>query len=355
VERRQVFDLPPITVRVTEHRLVKRRCECGVTTCATPPPGARAPVQYGPRITAIVLYLYVGQFLSRQRAAAALSELFGTPLSAGTVSKMAERAAEGLDIFTGHVREAIIAAPVAGFDETGFRVAKALHWVHCSRTEKYTLITCHRKRGRDGINDAGVLPGFGGIAVHDAWAPYDTYTDVSHQLCCAHVLRELAAVTETAAPHADWCWAEQAAESLVDIQKLVAATVSSDAETVDTQKLAELTHRFRSAVQIGITDTADRSNPLIRKHNALARRLHDRQEDYLRFTTNPAIPPDNNGSERDIRMIKLREKVSGCLRSLTGAQQFCAIRSYISTAAKHGRHAFDTLVMLAEGRAWLPA
>lgn len=119
--------------------------------------------------------------------------------------------------------------------------------------------------------------------------------------------------------------------------------------------LAEQVALFRSAVQIGIDQTSARSSEIMRKHNALARRLRARQEDYFRFARDWRIPPDNNGSERDIRMIKLRQKVSGCLRTLTGAKQFCTIRSYLSTAAKHGQHLFDVLVMLTEGRPWLPA
>ncbi|HJX20952.1 MAG TPA: IS66 family transposase [Steroidobacteraceae bacterium] len=197
-QRRQVFDLPPMTVQVTEHQLIARRCACGTTTCGTAPAGVTAPVQYGPRITAIILYLYVGQFLSKKRTAAALAELFGTPVSEGTVAAMTRRAADGLDDFLGLLRDRIAEAEVAGFDETGLRVAGKLHWVHCARTDKYTLITCHAKRGTKGIDDAGVLKRFRGIAVHDAWAPYDTYTDVDHQLCCAHALRELQAIADTA-------------------------------------------------------------------------------------------------------------------------------------------------------------
>jgi transposase len=148
VERRQVFDLPPITIRVTEHRLITRRCACGVATCGDAPAGVNASTQYGPRVTAIVLYLYVGQFLSKKRAAQALSELFGTPLSHGTVAAMTARAADELAGFGQRVRDRIADSPVVGFDETGFRVAGALHWVHCARTDKYTLITCDAKRGR---------------------------------------------------------------------------------------------------------------------------------------------------------------------------------------------------------------
>jgi transposase len=355
VQRRQVFDLPPMTVRVIEHQLVARRCGCGATTCAAAPHGATAPVSYGPRITAIILYLYVGQFLSKKRTAQALAELFGTPVSAGTVAVMVERAAGGLDKFSGVVRDRVAAAVVAGFDETGFRVEGMLHRVHCARTDKYTLITCHPKRGRVAIDDAGVLPRFGGVAVHDAWAPYDTYIDPDHQLCCAHALRELQGVSDTAAADQDWCWATQAGDALAMMQKLVADAYAAGQDSVDPEALATQVQLYRCAAQIGVTATAARSDTLMRKHNALARRLLARQDDYLRFTTDWRIPPDNNGSEPDIRMIKLRQKVSGCMRTLTGAKQFCAIRSYLSTAAKHGQHLFDALVKLADGRPWMPA
>ena len=231
VERRQVFDLPPMTVRVTEHQLIARRCCCGVTTCADAPAGVTAPVQYGPRITAIILYLYVGQFLSKNRTAQALAELFGTPVSEGTVAAMTRRAADGLADFLVHVTDRLAAAEVAGFDETGLRVAGSLHWVHCARTDKYTLITCHTKRGRKGIDAAGVLGRFHGVAVHDAWAPYDTYLDAEHQLCCAHALRELAGVAETTPVEADWCWATQVADALVAMQHLVSQAIAADADT----------------------------------------------------------------------------------------------------------------------------
>lgn len=244
---------------------------------------------------------------------------------------------------------------MAGFDETGLRVAGALHWVHCARTDKYTVITCHPKRGTKGIDDAGVLGRFRGVAVHDAWAPYDTYADVEHQLCCVHALRELAGVTDTAPADAEWCWATQAVGALVAMRKLVDEAIAAGADNVEADALGKQVQLYRSAVQIGITQTAARSDKVMQRHNALARRLHDRHDDYLRFTTNWRIPADNNGSERDIRMIKLRQKVSGCLRSRTGAQHFCAIRSYLSTAAKHSKHFFEVLVILAEGHPWLPA
>ena len=354
IERRQVFDLPPVTVTVTEHQLIERQCGCGQRTRGTAPAGADAPVQYGPRIAAVIIYLYIGQFLSKNRTAQALAELFGVPLSPGTVAAVTARAAGKLDGFLERVRGNIAASDVAGFDETGFRVEGRLHWVHCARTGKYTLLMVHPRRGRKAMEAMGVLPSFAGVAVHDAWAPYDTYTIPSHQLCCAHALRELQAVTDSA-PAGQWCWAAQAADALTGMQALVSEAIAQGRDAVDPAALAAQIHSYRSAVLLGARQTAARSGPLMRKHHALARRLAGRQDDYLRFTADWRIPADNNGSERDIRMAKLKQKVSGCLRTLTGARQFCAIRSYLSTAAKHGLPFFSALVMLTEGQPWMPA
>ena len=354
IERRQVFDLPPVTVKVTEHQLIERECGCGQRTRGAAPEGADAPVQYGPRIAAVVIYLYIGQFLSKDRTAQALAELFGVPLSAGTVAAVTARAAGKLDGFVERVRGNIAASDVAGFDETGFRVAGRLHWVHCARTGKYTLLMVHPRRGRKAMEAMGVLASFAGVAVHDAWAPYDTYSSPDHQLCCAHALRELQAVTDGAAD-GEWCWAAQAADALTGMQVLASEAIAQGRDAADPAALAAQVHRYRSAVLLGARQTAARSGTLMKKHHALACRLRDRREDYLRFTADWRIPADNNGSERDIRMAKLKQKVSGCLRTLTGARQFCAIRSYLSTAAKHGLQFFVALVMLTEGRPWMPA
>lgn len=354
IERRQVVDLPPISPVVTEHRLVERECACcGTRTKADAPEGVDAPVQYGPLARACVLYLYTGQFLAKDRTAEAMGELFGIPLSAGTVVAIQAEAAATLDKeFFPLVRRLLADAPVLGVDETGLRVAGKLHWVHCARTEKYTLVVCHPRRGGEGISYAQVVPGFTGTLVHDCWSPYDVFVDAEHQLCCAHAARELVAVIE-ASPTGRWCWATQALEMLVGLQRL-AADARATGRPIDQSRVGELRHLFRSAVQTGISTTQARMTKLMRKHNNLARRLAAREADYLRFLTNPAIPPDNNGSERDIRMVKLRQKISGCLRTLTGARQFCALRSYLSTAAKHGVAMLHTLARLAEGRPWLP-
>ena len=355
-ERRQVIDLPEeIRALVTEHRIVSRRCGCGAVTTGSAPAGVNAPVQYGPRITAACAYLWHGQFLSRDRTREAIGDLFGVTISPGAISGMTARIAGTLTGFLDAIRGALAAAPVAHFDETGFRVAGKLAWVHSASSGKLALITVHPRRGRQAMDAAGVLPAFAGIAVHDCWAPYDGYAQVTHALCNAHALRELQAVTDAAPPH-QWCWATQASDALRDLKHLADASLEIDGTLghADQAKMAEIRHRYHSALLIGKNQTAARAGPLMRKHHALAKRLLAREDDYLRFTADPLAPFDNNPAEREVRMGKLRIKVSGCMRSMTGAETFCAIRSYLSTAAKHGVSKLDALTQAASGTAWIP-
>jgi transposase len=350
VERRQVFDIPPVKVAVTEHLLVKRRCGCGTVTTADAPAGVESAV-----------YLYVGQFLSKDRTAIALAELFGTPMSGGTVASMAARAAAGLEVpggFTGRVRDRIAQAEVAHFDETGLRVDGRLRWVHSASTGEYVLLTVHDKRGVEAMDAAGVLNRFHGVAVHDGWAPYDTYDLAMHARCNAHVLRELRAVADhhERIGGTGWCWADQAADALRTMKRLVDRSLAADGTLngVDGAAMANAKHAFRSAARLGAKATAARSSDLEKDHNALARRLIGKHDDHLRFTLDPAVPFDNNAAEREVRMVKVRQKVSGCLRTVTGARRFTTIRSYLATVAKHGIGLFHALTELANGRPWLP-
>jgi transposase len=343
--------------------MVKRRCGCGVVTCADAPAGVDAPVQYGPNVAAIVIYLYVGQFLSKDRTAKALNELFGTPISGGTVAAMTARAAVGLAAkggFADQVRARLTGARVAHFDETGLRVAGRLRWVHSASAGKYVLITVHDKRGVTAMDAAGVLPSFTGVAVHDGWAPYDTYEKATHARCNTHLLRELQAVIDhddQTVGAGEWCWAAQAADALRTMKRLVDEALARDGtlDGVDTARMAEAKRDFRSAGRLGVRATAARASSLDKDHNALARRLIDKHDDHLRFTTDVCVPFDNNAAEREVRMIKIRQKVSGCLRTLTGAEQFCAIRSYLATTAKHGLGLLDALTRLTNRRPWLPS
>jgi transposase len=360
VIRRQVFDIPQITVRVVEHRLVSRRCGgCGMVTAAAGPAGVSAPVQYGRHAAAIAVYLVLGQHLPVERTAALLAEVFGTPMAAGTVAAWTARAAAGLEPFTAAARAALTGAELVHADETGLRVAGRLHWLHVATSDRFTALFCHRKRGKEAIDAAGVLPHFTGIVVHDAFAPYARYRAATHALCNAHLLRELIAVVDSHTAHPPpssgdvpdgWCWAQQIIDALLALKAITDTGTLPDPDVLATSR-----RLIVSAALIGASTEAGPPGAVARRHRALARRIRRRLDDYLRFVVDPRVPFDNNPAERDIRMVKIKQKVSGCMRTLGGAQNFAAMRSYLATAAKHGRRPFDVLTELTSGNVWIPA
>ncbi|HEY6784109.1 MAG TPA: IS66 family transposase [Gemmatimonadales bacterium] len=242
---------------------------------------------------------------------------------------------------------------VVHFDETGLRVAGSLHWMHSASTGTDVLLTVHPRRGTKGMDAAGVLPGFTGVAVHDAWAPYDTYKDATHALCNAHAVRELVYVVDTA-PGPVAALAGQAIDAMVAIKDLLEAARSSG-RLPDVEAIAARQHLLRSALVVGRTATKGRATKLERKYHALFDRLLTRWDDYQRCVTDTAVPWDNNPAEQTIRMPKLRTKVSGCLRTLTGAEEFAAIRSYITTAARNGQNMLDALIQAADSHPWIHA
>lgn len=367
-ERRQVFDLPPLRLEVTEHRLISRTCTCGVITKADAPQGVTAPVQYGSGLAGVGVYLFHGQFLSKSRTVAALGDLFGAKIAANTLVSWTKRIAAGVvATVIPAITERLAGAAVAHFDETGFRTAGKLHWMHSASTSTDVLLTVHPKRGVKGMDAAGVLVRFTGTAVHDAWAPYDTYTNVTHALCNAHALRELVYVVDTA-PEPVKALATQAIDALVEIKDLVAdTTVQATVIAGSTQPAGHLsphaltgrkkeqTQLLRSALVLGKNATAGRATKRQAKDNTLFTRMITRWEDYQRFTHDPAVSFDNNPAEQTIRMPKLRVKVSGCMRTLSGAEEFAAIRSYTATAVRQGQNMLDVLIHAADGNPWIPA
>lgn len=226
--------------------------------------------------------------------------------------------------------------------------------MHSASSGKYVLVTVHAKRGKDGMTAAGVLPSFGGIACHDAWKPYDSFAGVAgHALCNAHLLRELAAVTETGTG-LDKAWAKQAIDALLALKDAADAARAAGQGAIGPQVLARQRTYYRDAAATGIALNAARNGKLQEKRNALAARMQARESDYLRYATDLRVPFDNNEAERTIRMSKLRIKVSGCMRSMAGAESFCAIRSYLATAARHGTSALDALTRAFQGNPWIP-
>ncbi|HXZ73314.1 MAG TPA: IS66 family transposase [Streptosporangiaceae bacterium] len=355
VERRQVFDLPELRLQSTEYRIEHRRCRCGHTSMAAVPEGVTAPTQYGPGVRGVATYLCGAQHLPVGRAAETLADLLGAAVSEGSVVAWNERAAAGLDMFTTAVRNALTAAPVAHFDETGLRVDAALAWVHSASTPTLTLFTCHGKRGVEAMDEAGVLPTFTGVAVHDGWAPYRTYPDLTHALCNAHHLRELDAITSIAG-QGDWAGAMT--RLLGEINTTVDRARRDGATGLHPHLLAGYHRRYDQIIQTGWAANPN-SPPRHRTKRSPAVNLLDRLDTHraevLRFAADFTVPFTNNTAEQDIRMVKIRQKVSGGLRTMTGARIFCALRSYLSTARKNGQHNLTVLRQLHQGKPWLPA
>lgn len=359
---RQVFDLPEIRLGVCEHRAQRRRCACGHETTATFPAQVTAPVQYGPRVRALGLYLVAFQHLPYARAAELLSDWIGAPVSPGTLAAFMARGAEDLQAFLDEVHAQITAAPVAHFDETGARAQGRLRWLFCASTDKATFYSLHDKRGFDGLDHAGVLPRFTGIAVHDGFKPYRRYTQARHALCNVHHLRELLGVIEQHPDDPQQSWAVRMDRLLRDLHSTVQRTRASGADWLDPSELAGYRASYEQIIALG-----NHHNPaptiktgkrgVIRQtpaRNLLVRLDRDR-EHILRFAHDFRVPFDNNQAERDIRMIKLQQKISGCWRTITGAEQFLALRAYLSTARKHQHPATHALTALATRNPWLPA
>lgn len=359
---RQVFDLPEMWLRSIEHRAHTRRCACGHETTAPFPAAVVAPTQYGPRVRAFGVYLVSYQHLPYARAARLLSDWVGAPVSTGTLAGFVARGADDLQPFLDEIHAQIVAAPVAHFDETGARAEGKLRWLFSASTEQATFYSLHDKRGFDGLDHAGVLPNFSGVAVHDGFKPYRKYVDLQHALCNVHHLRELLGVIEQAPDDQQQAWAVQMDRLLRDLHTAVGDARAAGRDRLDPGQLAGYRDRYQQIITLGYQTNPAGTVPsgkrgVIRQtpaHNLLAR-LDTHREDVLRFANDFRVPFDNNLAERDIRMIKLQQKISGCWRTITGAERFLAIRAYLSTAGKQHQPITDALTALAEREPWIPA
>jgi transposase len=359
---RQVFDLPEIRLRSSEHRAHTRRCGCGHETTAAFPDAVSAPTQYGPRVRALGLYLVSYQHLPYARAARLLSDWIGVAVSTGTLAAFIARGAEDLGPFLDEIHAQITAAPVAHFDETGARAQGKLRWLFCACTARATFYSLHDKRGFDGLEHAGVLPHFTGVAVHDGFKPYRNYTHVQHALCNVHHLRELLGVIEEDPEDPQQAWAVRMDRLLRDLHDVVGRARASGEDRLEPGELAGYRAAYEQIITLGHHTNPAATIPtgkrgVIRQtpaRNLLVRLDRDR-EHVLRFAHDFRVPFDNNQAERDIRMIKLQQKISGCWRTITGAEQFLALRSYLSTAGKHRQPIAHALTALAARDPWLPA
>jgi len=345
---RQVFDLPePLPLVVTEHRAHVCRCAaCGAKTRAPFPHGVNAPVQYGARITALVIYLLHYQLLPEDRLAELMADLFGVKLAAATIARMSRTCAGRVQVFVEMIRDLVAGAAVKHMDETGFRIGGKTQWLHVAST---ALLTFYRVCARRG----SLLANVAGIVVHDHWKPYYTMQGVLHALCNAHHLRELKALVEIEKED----WARKMQQLLR--RACHAANLARQRDIPLKPRLVEcFEHRYDAIVTEGLA-FHEAEPPLVRAaakaggkrrgrpphrtgHNLLLRFLM-RKQDTLRFLSDPSVPFTNNQAERDGRMMKLRQKISGGFRSLQGATDFAIIRSFVSTAKKHGWNIVEVL------------
>jgi transposase len=358
LEKRQVFDIPPIQLEVTEHRAEIKPCpQCGHLNKAAFPEHLKAPVQYGPRLKAIAVYLRHYQLLPYHRTRELVRDLFSTDLSEGTLKNIIETCSESLQEPVDEIRRELAQSPVVHFDETGTSVDGKRHWLHSASTAQLTYYEIHPKRGAQAMDQIGILPRFTGRAVHDFWKPYFTY-QCDHGLCNAHHLRELTFLTEQHHQR----WAKDMIQCLLDMKKAV-DEAKSTTYTLFKEQIQTFEQRYQTILEKGYqenplprTESTKKKRGRQKKSKArnLLERLDTHRTQVLAFMYDLTVPFDNNLSERDLRMAKVQQKISGTFRSPDGAASFCRIRSYISTARKNALNALEAIVHAFDGAPSVP-
>lgn len=348
-EVRQVHELPVLRLQVIEHRAEIKCCEqCEWMTRGEFPAEVTSPVQYGSGVKGLMVYLMDAQLLPSARTCEVLSEVLGCELSEGTLYNARAQCFEQLAPIEAQIKESIQTSAVVHFDETGLRVNSKLWWLHVACTASLSYYFVHPKRGQDAIDEMAILPTFEGISVHDGWQSYFLY-DCFHSLCNAHHLRELRFIVE----RYEQAWAAGMMTLLVEMKTAVDAA-QLDADTaLSLPQLTEFERRYQALLDDGFKANppppVDESVPKKRGRvkqsppKNLLDRLKAHQSAVLAFIHNFQVPFDNNQAERDVRMMKLKQKISGCFRSPLGAQQFCRIRGYLSTLRKQGLPVLDAL------------
>ncbi len=363
-ERRQVMDLPAKRLWVTEHRVEEKQCpRCFHLTRANFPASVKAPAQYGTSIQTLATYLVEGQSVPYARASQLLHEVLGVQLSAGSIATFVKTCHEQLAEVESSLKAALVKTKVIHQDETGLRVGKAGWWVHVCSTERLTHYAAHQSRGRKALDAIGIAPKFAGTSVHDGLLSYQGYA-FTHAWCNVHHLRELTFVEEDLKQ----AWARKMKELLLSMKAEVEQAKALGRHELDILLLARLLRRYDEILAEGYLANPPPVAPSKseqakrrpgRPKQSPARNLLDRLSQgkwaVLRFLHDFAVPFDNNQAERDLRMIKVQQKVSGCFRTEDGVTMFCRIRSYLSTLRKQGLELLAALEQTLSGHPVLPA
>jgi transposase len=356
--RRQVVDIPAPQLLVQEHRAQQKQCpRCQQLTQATFPAGVTAPIQYGPLIGAVAVYLTQHQLLPLERTCEVLRDLLGAHMSEGTVGELIQRTACQLAPVEQQIKEALRQAAVIHQDETSVWVAGQRSWEHVTSTARLTHYQVHPSRGQEALNAIGILPGFRGISIHDAWGSYFLY-DCEHALCLVHLLRELVFQAEEQGA----VWAAELIELLLLMKQATQDAGEQGKHWLDPLEVLDWERAF-----LQVLDEGDRLTPRAtappgtkgRIKQSAARNLLDRlrkhQKAVFCFLEDLRVDFDNNLAERDLRMLKVQQKVSGCFRSLAGAHAFSRIRGYLSTLRKQGLPLLPALQATLAGHPLLPS
>ena len=354
-ECRQVFDLPTLKFEVTEHVAMQSICTCGQVHSGEFPLGVNASVQYGPRAQAAMVHLNQNHAVSLQRTAALMDDFFGLQVSQATVVRAAQTGAGILLPTVQAIGQAAVSAGVLHADESGVRVVKKLHWLHVLATDALTWMGCHPKRGGEAFDALELLQQFKGVLVHDGWMPYKAL-QCQHALCNAHHLRELTYILEEQGQ----AWAGDMIELLTHANHLDNVNCADGrAPSYDGKQYQSQVRDLRYLYD-AILAQAEKENPIAlstgkrgrtkqSKATNLIARLRDYRDDVWRFMTQPDVPFTNNCAEQAVRMPKVKQKVSGCFRTLQGAQTYCVLRSYAATMHKQGANVFESLVSAFKG------
>lgn len=357
--KRQVFDIPEVQFEVTEHRVAIKECPgCGVVIQGAFPESVSQPTQYGPRIKAQASYLNTYHFIPLARTVELLTDFYGQAPSEAALLDTNQQAVAQIQPTLTTIKEQLIAADVAHFDESGLRVAGKLQWLHVASTPTLTFYQVDAKRGQGGMRTAGILPQFQGTAVHDHWAAYLAFDQCQHAFCNAHHLRELQFIVE----QYQQPWAADMALLLRTLKQEVDGSPAS-ATALPGERLTYFTAEYDKLIAKGLSANPATDQPAVSKRGRpkqsppknLLDRLQTHKAGVLAFMTDFRIPFDNNQAERDVRMIKVKQKVSGSFRTTAGADTFCALRTYLSTARKQGVNAIDALFNAFLGQPFLPS